>query len=225
MIRKRTQNRGHAPTPSPKPPAHARARGRRPSLLAPAAAAPTPARRNCDTPPPPPAAPAPRRPPVPVSGFVPGITTLLVVALAAHSHAAWEGCSVSFASDDCSGDAITNDPTSACAQINAGCEEDIDNSTTPYTSTWSKLVSTSAICMDGAVIDSVRDFATAALCEAGAATDDGASTIGLCKVHNTTTPHGANSQNFLCGAVAAGSASVAASAMVVLLAAVASQTF
>ena len=140
------------------------------------------------------------------------------MALAAHSHAAWEGCQEQYASDDCSGDDTTTNRTAACVLINAGCTEDID-STNP-SGNWTKTVSTSATCVDGAVISNGR-YLTAALCEAATGTAIG--TIGECV--DVTSTAGNTTKKIVCGAGTAGSASVAASAMVVLLAAVASQMF
>ena len=79
--------------------------------------------------------------------FLPGITSLLVVTLVAHSQAqispGWLGCQAIFTGAGCTGVSYFCD----CAQVNSGCIEDTTGSDA---STWDKYVSSSATCVNGA---------------------------------------------------------------------------
>lgn len=144
------------------------------------------------------------------------ITSLLVVALAAHSHAAaqWQGCAAVYASADCSGAPMAGQ--GGCGPVNSGCEEDTD------AGTWDKTVSDADVCADGVVVMESKGNADQAACDAANATDV-AATIGNCKVIGIA---GYGSQMFACTDISsAATASTTASAVVVLLAAVASHMF
>jgi hypothetical protein len=144
------------------------------------------------------------------------ITSLLVVALAAHSHAAaqWQGCTAVYASADCSGAPMAGQ--GGCGPVNSGCEEDTN------AGTWDKMVSDADVCADGVVVMESKGNADQAACDAANATDV-AATIGNCKVIGIA---GYGSQMFACTDISsAATASTTASAVVVLLAAVASHMF
>jgi len=142
------------------------------------------------------------------------ITSLFVVALAAHSlgqAAAWSGCAASYASEDCSGEPTVN--TTGCGSVNVGCEKDTDSGT------WGKVVSTAGTCVDGAVINISNNNADEAACDLSNTTI--VHTIGACKV-NGYPGTGYASTKYTCQSSAA---TTTASAVLVLLAAVASHMF
>ena len=117
-----------------------------------------------------------------------GITSLLVVALATHSHAAaWQGCAASYASTDCSGDIIAG--SAECATINGGCEED---TTGDDAGTWDKIVSTADACAVGAVVSQSKGNADEATCDTNSTTAVFA-TLGECREIS-----GYGSQRFSC---------------------------
>ena len=144
----------------------------------------------------------------------PGITSLFVVALAAHSlgqAAAWQGCVATYSSADCSGAA----DYSGCGPVNEGCDEDGDDNS------WDKHVSSAACCVDGAVIYESLGNADEAACNAADATVESA-TIGECSVSS-----GGGSSRHTCPSLPSpcSAATTTASAVLVLLAAVASHMF
>jgi len=140
-----------------------------------------------------------------------------IVALAAHANAAWSTCGVLYASTDCTGDPVAShdgiDPQ--CATVNSGCVEDPDTA-----GAFGKTSSSSDTCVDGAVVvdDSYPNEAT---CNAATPTRVRV-TVGEC--YSQSDPGEEPwSAKYTCGT--SGSASIAASAMMVAFAAAVSQMF
>ena len=123
----------------------------------------------------------------------PGITGLLVVALAAHSQAAaWEACAASYASTDCSGKPIAG--SGGCVSVNGGCEEDTAG---PDAGTWDKSVSTADACVAGAVVMDSNENADEAACTLANATVV-AATMGDCRAIMGIPGYGSTMTKFAC---------------------------